>query len=151
MSTTLNSIVDAIEASTGKKAQRNGDNFRLPCPGHGGKNHNLSLSDGTDRILMHCHSHGCDPKDILESVGLQIKDVYFESFSPEQSKNYAAKTSRTELFNSLLFEVQILALWLNDALKNKESSQEDKERIRIAFSRIVNAITYLEDKYEFFR
>ena len=146
MGTAIENIISAIEISTGKTAHRSGDNYRLPCPAHGGEDHNLSLSDGTDRVLMHCHSHGCDPKDILESIGMNIKDVYFEQLSPEQSKKHAIQSSKIQILNSLLSEVQILALWLNDALKGKESSTEDKARVGVAFSRIVNGIAYLESR-----
>ena len=51
--------------------------YRACCPAHGGKDPNLSVwvnHDGT--IGTKCYSHGCDRKDIIEAVGLTLRDIF---------------------------------------------------------------------------
>ena len=47
------------------------------CPAHDDHNPSLSigLSPDRERILLHCYA-GCEAKDILNSVGLTLKDLY---------------------------------------------------------------------------
>ena len=47
------------------------------CPAHNDKNPSLSigLSPNREKILIHCHA-GCNATDILNSVGLKLKNLY---------------------------------------------------------------------------
>lgn len=145
MSEQLNFIVSAIESATGKHAQRSGDGYRLCCSGHGGKDKNLSVSDGENRILLHCHSHGCDPKDILEGAGLSIKDIYYEQFTPEQQVAHKKIVTEKTILNELRIEITVLALWIGDKLSSSYPKDgNDPERIKLAFNRIKKGLNYLE-------
>lgn len=145
MSGTLLMIRHAIESTVGKKARRSGKGFRLPCPAHGGKNHNLWIADGEHRVAMSCKSQQCDPKDIMESVGLSIRDVYFEPLYFEQGNEYRAVSKGKGVAKELGTELLILNLWLADHNAGAYPRNEaDRERVRLAFERVPKALKYLE-------
>jgi hypothetical protein len=82
----LEILKSSIENVTAKPAQRSGKGYRLQCPAHGGNDRNLYIADGDKRLIVCCHSHHCDPKDIFESVGLSIKDIYYDQLTPKQQQ-----------------------------------------------------------------
>lgn len=47
------------------------------CPNHNDKEASLSITDGEEKILMHCFA-GCETSSILESIGLTEKDLFIE-------------------------------------------------------------------------
>lgn len=59
------------------------------CPAHDDKNPSLYIAENPDsRLLIHCHSHGCPVPNIVEAVGLDLKDLYpaqdnYRSFYPK--------------------------------------------------------------------
>lgn len=62
------------------------------CPAHNDKNPSLSIglsSDG-EKILLHCHA-GCETKDILNNVGLTLKNLYVN----KKGTNVMKKTTYT--------------------------------------------------------
>lgn len=138
---TLHTIVSLIEQTTGKKARQSTAGFRTVCPGHGGTNHSLFISDGNTRVKMHCHSHGCDPKIILESIGLQIKDVFYENLDPAQKKI----VSERKILQELLSELGVISLFVNDKIRGKYPRlDEDRFRVKRSMDRIKKALNYLE-------
>lgn len=49
-----------------------------PCPAHNDKSPSLSVKDGGDRIVFHCHG-GCTYDEILSSMGLEARDLFYNS------------------------------------------------------------------------
>jgi len=139
-------IRSAIESTVGKNARRSGKGFRLPCPAHGGINPNLWIADGDNRVIMSCKSQQCDPKDIMESVGLSIRDVYFEPLYHEQAKEYRVIAKGKGVTKELGTELFVLNLWFADHNAGAYPRNEvDRERVKIAFERIPKALEYVED------
>ena len=64
----LTDWLSALEAVTGKAPRRSGDEYRAPCPAHGGEDYNLSVTERDERVLTTCHSHGCEHEDIRAVV-----------------------------------------------------------------------------------
>ncbi len=59
------------------KHKRRGAHWRGPCPAHHGKNSNLAVSLAEDgSVLLHCHSNGCEPAEIVGSIGLELADLF---------------------------------------------------------------------------
>lgn len=83
------SLLNALEVQ-GWKVQRRGNRARAQCPAHGGDGMNLSILNAADRITAHCHSAGCDTKDVLEALGLTVADRYHEP-----KTNYHYEDGRT--------------------------------------------------------
>lgn len=67
-------------------AQRRGKHtVNVICPCHPDNNPSLSISEGNDRILMHCQTE-CNYKDILAAVGLKESDLFYnEKVKPEKT------------------------------------------------------------------
>ncbi len=50
--------------------------FKASCPAHNDRHPSLSVSEGCDgRALMKCHA-GCQIEDVVQSMGLEMKDLY---------------------------------------------------------------------------
>ena len=82
---------DFITHFHGAKAVKENEYMAL-CPAH--DDHNLSLSIGLspdrERIWLHCYA-GCETNNILNSVGLSIKNLY----TNEKGSNIMKKTTYT--------------------------------------------------------
>ncbi|MEM1208120.1 MAG: AAA family ATPase [Planctomycetota bacterium] len=57
-------------------AKRSGAGWSARCPAHDDKRASLSINEGEDgRVVMKCHA-GCDVKDIVAAMGLEMKDLF---------------------------------------------------------------------------
>ena len=140
MTNALNRIVSAIENTTGKPAKWTGDNAKLVCTHDGATHYNLSVKDGSDRVLLHCHSHGCDPKDILESVGLTISDIYHQQLTPKEQRQHKVVINDRQLRNEFEHEILILLCWISDSNELLfPIGEHDIERVKLAMKRINTA------------
>ncbi len=82
---------DFITYFHGVKAVKENEYMAL-CPAHDDHNPSLSigLSPDRERILLHCYA-GCEAKDILNNVGLTVKNLYVN----EKGNNIMKKTTYT--------------------------------------------------------
>ncbi len=132
--------VSSIESHTNKSAKWIGDKAKLVCTHDGAKNYNLAVTDGSDRVLFHCHSHGCDPKDILESVGLKITDIYHQKLTPDKARQHKAVINDRQLRNEFEHEILIILCWISDSNKLLfPIGEHDLERVKLAMKRINTA------------
>lgn len=70
---TLNEFLGYLEGVTGGDGQ-----YSAKCPAHGDQHNSLSVSASKDgKILLHCHA-GCTPEEIVEALGLTMKDLFAE-------------------------------------------------------------------------
>lgn len=137
-------LVALGEQATNKTAQKAGDSYRLPCwnTSHLGKNYNLKISPGDDRVLLHCFSRDCDPKDIMESLGLSIKDIYYQPLNKDQARQYKATTTDRQLRSELQHELTILLAWISDVNRGVFPDGENAKEITELALRRVNKETY---------
>ena len=61
------------EWATGRPQQTR-ESYRIPCPVHGGKDHNAVVTDQGNRTLFVCHSHGCTFHDLVAVAPSHIWD-----------------------------------------------------------------------------
>ena len=47
------------------------DEYRARCPAHDGGDPNLAIRQDGDKVLAHCHSHGCNFEGIWRALGLE--------------------------------------------------------------------------------
>jgi hypothetical protein len=89
---------EALARLPGRK--RIGDQWRAPCPAHGGKHLNLSGWEGEDGYArFKCLSHNCTTADIVaELKGLPARTIRFQ---PRASKPGAAEYERIELARTI--------------------------------------------------
>lgn len=60
-------FADRIRAG-GWQVKQRGEEYRAQCPGHDGDGLNLSFTDGEKDLVVTCHSHGCEFREIMEAV-----------------------------------------------------------------------------------
>lgn len=65
-------IIDKFEID---KHSRKSDRVQAKCPCHDDENASLTISHKGDKTFLYCHA-GCETKDILESVGLKMSDLF---------------------------------------------------------------------------
>ncbi len=142
----LETILEAIERAdtTTKPLQRSGNGYRAQCPAHGGKERNLYITDGNKRVLMTCHSRSCDPKDILESVGLGLRHCYYQNNSNVRPLR-PQRVSHEDFQNALT----ILQLWNCDMATWGEPFEiDDLEAIEKAWKTVMdmrrNELNFIE-------
>lgn len=76
-----------------RKTKKTGENqYTALCPAHNDRRPSLSIgfSPKDNHILIHCHA-GCKAEDVLNSVGLSLKDLYQE----KEGVNIMEKTTYT--------------------------------------------------------
>ena len=125
MSDPLRIVRDALAAG-GYGPHGQAHDFRSRCPGHDGDNDSsLHVSTaGGGYALLWCHAHGCSTEEIIEPLGLRLRDLY--PLDPGYSGR-RLRTARREDFtgnaktlaNVLLALQELgerwgLALWLDE-------------------------------------
>lgn len=103
------------------------------CPGHTDKNPSLSIRLGDSGILIRDFA-GCDLSAILLSIGLRMCDLFPDRPRPYGAKVKAPKFSRYELFDTLIFESNILFLALCDIKNGAELTEADWRRVNKAMT-----------------
>lgn len=79
---TIRDFLDRLE-----NVRQSGSNWVARCPAHDDKHNSLSISEGGDgRVLIKCHA-GCEAKDIVEAVGLTLKDLFEKSSTRTHKKS----------------------------------------------------------------
>ena len=72
-------IVRALEAAGRPITPAGPGRVRTSCPAHDGDNKTaLSVMDTESRVNITCHSYGCEPLQVLEAIGLTVRDRYHE-------------------------------------------------------------------------
>ncbi len=95
---------------------------RAQCPGHQGRDLSLSFSDGHDgKLLLRCFSHSCPVSEIMNGVGLSMKDLFPETTSFDRNKYQQLKKNK-KLMLSLLATI-VLLLWLQQMYPMKKCYQ----------------------------
>ena len=110
--------------------------YSCRCPAHEDKSASLGIKQGDgDRILLNCFA-GCDVKSILDSVGLDWKDIMNEE------KLYQAEKHKFNPFAVLKMirdEVLIIGLASADIRKGKPLNDEDHDRLLKAVGNVRDA------------
>jgi putative DNA primase/helicase len=67
-----------VERLEGVRAAPGG--YQATCPAHDDRIASLSVKDGEERFFFYCHA-GCSGPDIIDTMGLQWDDVWFNGKS----------------------------------------------------------------------
>lgn len=70
MTNTLEKVLNLLEGVT-----TSGGEYKSLCPSHDDSSPSLSIRERDGQILLHCHA-GCKPKDILDVLNLEWKDLF---------------------------------------------------------------------------
>jgi hypothetical protein len=125
--------------------QHGPDRWRAVCPAHVSRHQSQSLvvrelSDGTSLIC--CHA-GCGAAEIIEAVGLEMRDLFpashcapADSRRPQRPNHYHAAG---EALMTVYREAFVVVLVAEDMATGKVPSEADIERCALAASRIRQA------------
>lgn len=105
--------------------KQHGDRYAALCPAHQDKSPSLSLSRGKDgRALVHCYA-GCETRDVLAAVGLEMRDLFLDNLSNDQRQQYR----RNKLEAERRFERLVI-----EAARNKPEEVRDEDIPRLALA-----------------
>jgi len=107
-----------------EKVRKTGnDQYIACCPYHGDNNPSLSITYKNGKVLMHCHSHHCSPLDIVNSVGLEIQDLFDENrydyVEFTDTSRYSRTLARKEnhLVERAIMRLHLTMCWIEDGKK----------------------------------
>jgi hypothetical protein len=107
------------------------------CPSHPDKSPSMTVAEKEGRVVFHCFA-GCEPADVLASVGLTFGDLYPER--PTYSKG-----GRTAAFNPydvlkcLTREAGIITLAAAQVSTGHPLTTADADRVALAHERLRDA------------
>lgn len=111
--------------------KQHGERYMARCPAHQDKSPSLSLSRGGDgRALVHCYA-GCETRDVLAAVGLEMRDLFTDNLSQDQRQQY----QRNKLEAERHFERLVIEAAKGEA-KAGDLSDESTARLALAQERI---------------
>lgn len=80
----------ALEAYGANPKQCVRDSFTSRCPAHDDRDPSLSVSTGDKGIVLHCFA-GCHTEDILNAIGFDYSDIFYEQRAPDTTTPPAFK------------------------------------------------------------
>ncbi len=127
----VNLILDRVQ-----KLKKTGANKWLACcPAHDDRSPSLSVKYVDDKILIHCFA-GCSVVDVVEALGLELKDLMPDN--PDFKPCKPPRFNKSELFDRLLFESHILLVVNAQLMQGKPLSDVDFKRLIQAKDTIEN-------------
>lgn len=123
------------------RARRN-NTWTACCPAHGDKNPSLAIKVMEDgRILLHCFA-GCSAEEVTAAVGLALTDLFPEPVLKEGAKPIKPAFFASDLLRIIHFEALVVMIVALDIEKGRLPSVETRQRVRLAYERIDEAVRY---------
>lgn len=137
-------LLDRLE-----RVQKYGKGWRAKCPAHSGKGGNsLSVAIGDDgRVLIHCFG-GCDVKEVLDAVHLEVADLFPQRLThnatPEERRAIRQQAKQAQwaaALDVLEFEARVVMIAVGDMVQKGGDifDREDLDRLKLAQERIEGA------------
>jgi len=137
----IGNFLNKLEKVQGKKGH-----WTACCPAHADKNPSLAIRETDDgRILLKCFA-GCSAYEVVSAVGMDLTDLFpkDQSFMPsEKNKPVKRPFYATDLMKIIHFEALITSIAAFDMAEGRQISPKDKKRLKTAFTRINEAVSYL--------
>ncbi len=136
-------MIDDLLSRLDKVRKTGPGRWNARCPAHDDKSPSLTVRELDDgRILIHCFT-GCSPADVLAAVGLEFADL----FPPDSRAIGHANPERrpfpaADVLRALNRETLIVAAAAGFLLEGRALSDEDRERLALAFERIQEGVAY---------
>jgi len=125
---------------------RNGS-WTACCPAHDDKGPSLAVRELPDgRVLVHCFA-GCETESVLGAVGMDMTDL----FPPEEKRRQYTDHGKpsvkpafyaSDLMRVIAFEALVVQIVAFDIAAGKRPSEEDRQRMMVAYQRIDEAMRY---------
>lgn len=119
--------------------------WQAKCPAHADNGPSLSIRELDDgRILVHCFA-GCSAIDVVESVGLEISDL-FPASETNFSKPERMPFSALSALRAVAFEALVVAAAASSLLAGSTINGSERVRLILAVSRIQAAVSAVSPK-----
>ena len=125
---------------------RNGS-WTACCPAHDDKGPSLAVRELPDgRVLVHCFA-GCETESVLGAVGMDMTDL----FPPEEKRRQYTDHGKpsvkpafyaSDLMRIIAFEALVVQVVAFDMAAGKRPSEQDRQRLMVAYQRIDEAMRY---------
>ena len=95
--------------------------------------------------MLKCFA-GCSAYEVVSAVGMDLTDLFpkDQSFMPsEKNKPVKRPFYATDLMKIIHFEALITSIAAFDMAEGRQISPKDKKRLKTAFTRINEAVSYL--------
>ena len=140
----IGNLLNRLEKVKGSKGR-----WTACCPAHADRSPSLAITQLDDeRILLKCFA-GCSAYEIVTAVGMDIGDL----FPKENKLGYTHDTQfkkserrpfyATDLMRIIHFEALITSIAAFDLAEGRQVSTEDRKRLKTAFERINEAVSYI--------
>jgi len=104
------------------------------CPAHDDRAPSLSIRHTDDRLLIHCFG-GCDPLDVVHSVGMELADLFDKPRDQYKSSLKRPPIDYKQLCILSQHWALILDIFLEDVVAGKEPNEVDVAICRHAFAK----------------
>lgn len=115
------------------------DRFKACCPAHNDRSPSLSIKATDDRLLIHCFA-GCSVHDVLDSVGMDINDLFDGPKYHRRAPGRPQKASAADILRAISLELTVVVMTAEYMHKNKQIIPGDVTRLYQAYQRINSAI-----------
>ena len=133
----LDNLLDRLDG-----VRRAGKGWIARCPAHDDGNPSLAIAEGDNGVvLVRCHA-GCELHQITAAVELSVGDLFPDKVRPftRNERHEARQRQRFAQWAAALPLLQLEALVIlcgaQDIAEGKALSDSDRERYRLALSRI---------------
>ncbi|HIN68309.1 MAG TPA: hypothetical protein EYM93_03430 [Methylococcales bacterium] len=110
MSTTQFNVVHDALVRVSEKT----NSGRFKCPTTRAKTTTYQSRDTTNRVQITCFNRSCDPKFILESLGLSLRDIYHENPPQRRTQFRQSGLLTPEQLSNELLEILFFKLLIDD-------------------------------------
>jgi len=108
------------------------------CPAHEDRSPSLSVRELDDgRILLHCFAE-CEVTEVLGALGLAFEDLYPKDVG--HGKPMRRPFPAADVLRVIGFEALLVATAAGNIAQGVELKEEDRERLKVAASRIQRAV-----------
>lgn len=86
------------------KVAKDGEGYKARCPAHEDRNPSLSIGQGREGILLHCHA-GCSTEAVCSALGITTADLFTEKRNGSSKAEIVAEYDYTDEGGKVLFQV----------------------------------------------
>ena len=129
-----------------------GKGWRARCPAHGGKSASLAITEGDNgTLLLHCFA-GCQVRDVLAAVGLQVGDLFVRKDLRSMTPAERSQLRQAALFprwraaqDVLATEASVLLIAACQLGDGEPLDETDLTRLRVAALKVFDVVEVLRD------
>lgn len=97
----LDRMRTALENRGSRFEGNKGSSFVAQCPAHEDGRPSLHVTDGHDRIVVHCFA-GCNNDDIMDALGLRLTDLFDEDLTERgRDSGFKGEVVRSYVYNKV--------------------------------------------------